>query len=127
MVAHPTARTVRTTLAALADLRAAVDRAVREGKAKSRAAWMTAALRRELAIAERAAIDAAFAGMRLPPRGKGDRGGVRRPRLGGVAAGRAQTMRRGEVYGSEQAGSRPVVIVSRDAINAASTLVLAVP
>ena len=44
-------------------------------------------------------------------------------------------MRRGEVYdarldpteGSEQAGSRPVVIVSRDAINAASPLVLAVP
>ncbi|MGH2458435.1 MAG: type II toxin-antitoxin system PemK/MazF family toxin [Chloroflexota bacterium] len=44
-------------------------------------------------------------------------------------------MRRGEVYdarldpteGSEQAGSRPVVIVSRDAINAASAIVLAVP
>jgi mRNA interferase MazF len=44
-------------------------------------------------------------------------------------------VRRGEVYdarldpteGSEQAGSRPVVIVSRDAINAASPLVLAVP
>ena len=44
-------------------------------------------------------------------------------------------MRRGEIYdarldpteGSEQAGSRPVVIVSRDAINAASPVVLAVP
>lgn len=44
-------------------------------------------------------------------------------------------MRRGEVYdarldpteGSEQAGFRPVVIVSRDAINAASPVVLAVP
>ena len=44
-------------------------------------------------------------------------------------------MRRGEVYdarldpteGSEQAGSRPVVIVSRDAINAASADVLAIP
>lgn len=44
-------------------------------------------------------------------------------------------MRRGEVYdarldpteGSEQAGLRPVVIVSRDAINAASPVVLAVP
>lgn len=44
-------------------------------------------------------------------------------------------MRRGEVYdarldpteGSEQAGSRPVVIVSRDAINAASAVVIAVP
>jgi mRNA interferase MazF len=44
-------------------------------------------------------------------------------------------MRRGEVYdavldptqGSEQAGTRPVIIVSRDAINNASTVVLAVP
>ena len=44
-------------------------------------------------------------------------------------------MRRGEIYdarldpteGSEQAGSRPVVIVSRDAINAASPVVIAVP
>lgn len=44
-------------------------------------------------------------------------------------------MRRGEVYdarldpteGSEQAGSRPVVIVSRDAINAASHVIIVVP
>ena len=44
-------------------------------------------------------------------------------------------MRRGEVYdprlnpteGSEQSGSRPVVIVSRDAINAASPVILAMP
>jgi mRNA interferase MazF len=44
-------------------------------------------------------------------------------------------MIRGEVYdasldpteGSEQAGVRPVVIVSRDAINAASSVVLVVP
>ncbi len=44
-------------------------------------------------------------------------------------------MIRGEMYdarldpteGSEQAGSRPVVIVSRDAINAASPVILAVP
>lgn len=44
-------------------------------------------------------------------------------------------MRRGEVYdarldpteGSEQAGSRPVIIVSRDAINAVSPVILAVP
>lgn len=44
-------------------------------------------------------------------------------------------MRRGEVYdsrldpteGSEQAGLRPVVIVSRDAINTASSVVLSVP
>ncbi len=44
-------------------------------------------------------------------------------------------MRRGEVYearldpteGSEQTGTRPVVIVSRDAINAASPVVIVVP
>jgi mRNA interferase MazF len=44
-------------------------------------------------------------------------------------------MKRGEVYdarlepveGSEQGGTRPVVIVSRDAINAYSPVVLAVP
>lgn len=44
-------------------------------------------------------------------------------------------MRRGEVYdarldpteGSEQAGHRPVIIVSRNAINAASRVVLVVP
>lgn len=44
-------------------------------------------------------------------------------------------MRRGEVYdaclapteGSEQSGVRPVIIVSRDAINASSQVVLAVP
>lgn len=44
-------------------------------------------------------------------------------------------VRRGEVYdarldpteGSEQAGTRPVVIVSRDIVNRASTVVIAVP
>lgn len=44
-------------------------------------------------------------------------------------------MRRGEVHdaaldlteGSEQAGFRPVILVSRDAINAASSVVLVVP
>ena len=44
-------------------------------------------------------------------------------------------MKRGDVYdarldpikGSEQGGIRPVIIVSRDAINASSTLVIAVP
>lgn len=44
-------------------------------------------------------------------------------------------MKRGEVYdaaldptrGSEQAGFRPVIVVSRDAINAASSVVIAVP
>lgn len=44
-------------------------------------------------------------------------------------------MRRGEVYdarldpaeGSEQAGTRPVIVVSRDAINASSPVILVVP
>jgi mRNA interferase MazF len=44
-------------------------------------------------------------------------------------------VKRGEVYdarldpveGSEQGGTRPVIIVSRDAINASSPLVMAVP
>ena len=44
-------------------------------------------------------------------------------------------MKRGEVYiarldpveGSEQGGNRPVIIVSRDAINASSPVILAVP
>jgi mRNA interferase MazF len=44
-------------------------------------------------------------------------------------------VRRAEVYqarldpveGSEQAGTRPVIVVSRDAINASSTFVLVVP
>jgi mRNA interferase MazF len=44
-------------------------------------------------------------------------------------------MRRGEIYnarlepteGSEQGGTRPVIIVSRDAINLASPVMLAVP
>lgn len=33
----------------------------------------------------------------------------------------------GETWGSEQAGFRPVVVVSRDAINAASSVVVVVP
>lgn len=44
-------------------------------------------------------------------------------------------MKRGEVYnarldpveGSEQGGTRPVIIVSREAINLSSTLVIAIP
>lgn len=46
-----------------------------------------------------------------------------------------RVVRRGEVWdarldpteGSEQAGTRPVVVVSRDAINAASSVILVVP
>jgi metal-responsive CopG/Arc/MetJ family transcriptional regulator len=54
---------VRTTLALPADLLEAADNAVRDGKARSRNALVAAALRRELAAQERAAIDAAFAAM----------------------------------------------------------------
>lgn len=54
---------MRTTVAVPAGLLAEVDRAVREGKARSRNAFVAAALRRELAARARAEIDAAFAGM----------------------------------------------------------------
>lgn len=55
--------------------------------------------------------------------------------MGGVCVGRICFVRRGEVYdarldpteGSEQAGIRSVVIVSRNAINANSRIVIAVP
>lgn len=55
---------------------------------------------------------------------------------GGGAASGGPAPRRGEVYdarldpgtgGSEQAGTRPVIIISREGINLASTVVLAVP
>lgn len=55
--------TIRTTLTLPVDLLSAVDRAVREGKTRSRNELVTAALRRELAAQKRAAIDAAFVGM----------------------------------------------------------------
>ena len=54
---------VRTTLTLPADLLAAADQAVRNGKANSRNALMTAALRRELAAQRRAEIDADLADM----------------------------------------------------------------
>ena len=44
-----------------------------------------------------------------------------------VARGEVYDARLGPTEGSEQAGTRPVIIVSRNAINAASTVVLAVP
>ncbi|MSQ05718.1 MAG: ribbon-helix-helix protein, CopG family [Dehalococcoidia bacterium] len=56
-------QTLRTTLALPAALVAAVDQAVRDGKAKSRNQLVAAALRRELAALERAAIDADLAEM----------------------------------------------------------------
>jgi metal-responsive CopG/Arc/MetJ family transcriptional regulator len=55
------ARTVRTTLALPADLLEQVDRAVREGKARSRNVFVATALRHELAAEEAAAIDADLA------------------------------------------------------------------
>lgn len=60
-------RTVRTTFTLPADLLEAMDRAVREGNARSRNELITMALRRELAAQERAAIDAAFAAMADDP------------------------------------------------------------
>jgi metal-responsive CopG/Arc/MetJ family transcriptional regulator len=60
-------RNVRTTVALPADLVAAADRAVREGRASSRSALLATALRNELAALERAAVDAAFATMADDP------------------------------------------------------------
>jgi metal-responsive CopG/Arc/MetJ family transcriptional regulator len=60
-------RTVRTTFTLPADLLEAMDRAVREGNARSRNELITTALRRELAAQERAAIDTAFAAMADDP------------------------------------------------------------
>jgi metal-responsive CopG/Arc/MetJ family transcriptional regulator len=54
-------RTVRTTVALPADLIAAVDRVVREGRARSRSALLATALKHELAALDRSALDAAFA------------------------------------------------------------------
>jgi metal-responsive CopG/Arc/MetJ family transcriptional regulator len=55
--------TIRTTVALPAELLEAADDAVRHGKAKSRNGLLARSLRNELAALERAAIDAAFAGM----------------------------------------------------------------
>ena len=57
------AQTVRTTVTLPSDLVDAADRAVREGRARSRNDLLVTALRRELAAQERAEIDAAFAAM----------------------------------------------------------------
>jgi len=54
---------VRTTLAIPEDLLAATDRAVLEGKARSRNEFVAVALQHELAAQKRAEIDAAFAHM----------------------------------------------------------------
>ena len=59
--------TVRTTLTLPSDLLEAMDKAVREGKARSRNAFVATALRRELSARRRAEIDAAFAEMGSDP------------------------------------------------------------
>jgi Arc/MetJ-type ribon-helix-helix transcriptional regulator len=60
-------QTVRTTFALPADLLAAVDAAVQDGKARSRNELVRIALERELAAQQRTAIDAAFAEMAQDP------------------------------------------------------------
>jgi hypothetical protein len=60
-------RTRRTTLALPAGLPAAVDQAVRAGKARSRNELVSSAIRHELRAIERAGVDAAFAGMADDP------------------------------------------------------------
>ncbi len=60
-------RTVRTTLALPADLLEAVDHAVQAGTARSRNELVARAVRRELAVYQRATIDAAFAAMAQDP------------------------------------------------------------
>jgi Arc/MetJ-type ribon-helix-helix transcriptional regulator len=62
-----TTRAVRTTLALPSELLEATDKAVREGKARSRNEFVAAALRRELAARRRAEIDAEIAEMANDP------------------------------------------------------------
>ena len=57
------AKRVRTTVALSADLLKAVDTVVREGAAESRNDFLERAIRKQLAAARRAAIDAEFAKM----------------------------------------------------------------
>jgi metal-responsive CopG/Arc/MetJ family transcriptional regulator len=56
-------RAIRTTLNLPAELLAATDRVVSEGKAKSRNEFVARAIRNELATQKRAEIDAEFAHM----------------------------------------------------------------
>ncbi|MBE9231512.1 MAG: ribbon-helix-helix domain-containing protein [Cuspidothrix sp.] len=59
--------TVRTTLTIPRELLEATDKAVLEGKAKSRNDFVAQALRRELAVQKRSEIDAALAEMANDP------------------------------------------------------------
>ncbi|ALF55109.1 transcriptional regulator with CopG/Arc/MetJ DNA-binding domain and metal-binding domain protein [Nostoc piscinale CENA21] len=61
------AESVRTTLAIPRELLEATDKAVLEGKARSRNDFMVQAIRRELAAQKRAAIDAALTEMACDP------------------------------------------------------------
>jgi metal-responsive CopG/Arc/MetJ family transcriptional regulator len=56
-------RTIRTTLTLPIELLEATDRAVSEGKAKSRNEFVARAIRNQLAVQKRAEIDAEFAQM----------------------------------------------------------------
>ncbi len=60
-------KNIRTTVALPAELLEATDRAVREGKARSRNEFLSMALRRELQRLERARIDEAFGRMAEDP------------------------------------------------------------
>ncbi|MFM7364318.1 MAG: ribbon-helix-helix domain-containing protein [Cuspidothrix sp.] len=59
--------TIRTTLTIPRELLEATDKAVLEGKAKSRNDFVAQALRRELAVQKRSEIDAALAEMANDP------------------------------------------------------------
>ncbi|HCQ23052.1 MAG: ribbon-helix-helix domain-containing protein [Anabaena sp. CoA2_C59] len=59
--------TVRTTLTISRELLEATDKAVLEGKAKSRNDFVAQALRRELALQKRSEVDAALAEMANDP------------------------------------------------------------
>jgi metal-responsive CopG/Arc/MetJ family transcriptional regulator len=61
------AETIRTTLTIPKELLEATDKAVLEGKAKSRNDFVIQALKRELAAQKRAEIDAALAEMARDP------------------------------------------------------------
>jgi metal-responsive CopG/Arc/MetJ family transcriptional regulator len=56
-------RKIRTTVALSTDLVEEMDALVREGKAESRNGYLEKALRNQLAVSRRAAIDAEFAQM----------------------------------------------------------------
>ena len=60
-------KVIRTTLTLPADLFTAMDRVIREGKARNRGELVTRAIRRELEAQKRADIDAEFLAMAADP------------------------------------------------------------